>query len=78
MKAREVIKKLMEENNVSNADIAHSMNMSLAASWDLVANPRNPFDMSTKKLCPLLNVLGYKLVAMPREDKLPKGGIPID
>lgn len=78
MKARDVVKEIMAVGDISNATLANRMNVSRAAMWELTGKPNNTFDMSTKKLVPVLSALDYKLVAIPRDEKVPKGGYVID
>ena len=78
MKARDVIRDIMKSSGVTNATLAHRMNMSIAATWDLIGKEKNQFDMRTSKLTPALTALDYKLVAIPRDEKVPKGGYVID
>lgn len=78
MKARDTVKEIMRNNGISNATLAHRLNMTIAACWELTGKDKNVFDMSTKKLVPVLTALDYKLVAIPRDERVPKGGYIID
>lgn len=78
MKAREVAKKILADSGVTNAILAHRLNMTIAACWELTGKEKKNGDMSTKTLVPVLNALDYKLVAIPRDEKVPKGGYVIE
>lgn len=78
MKARDMVKNLMESNGITNATLANRLGMTISATWELTAKPNKTKDMSTAKLVPVLTALDYKLVAIPRDEKVPKDGYVID
>ena len=78
MKSRAVIREIMKEQNVTNAMLAHRINMSIAATWDLVSKDSNQYDMRANRLVPVLTALDYKLVAVPKDAEVPTGGYVID
>lgn len=78
MKAREVVREIMKMTGVTNAMLAHRTNTDLRVMWELVSKEKESSDMSTRKLVPVLNALDYKLVVIPRDEKVPKGGYVID
>lgn len=78
MKAREVLRAVVAEKKMSNAELAHRLGLTIAACWERVSSPYKPLDMSTKELCPTLRVLGYKVVVIPWDTKTPSGGFEVD
>lgn len=78
MQARDVIKDIMAKQEISNATLAHRMNASLAAMWDLTGKPTGSPGMNSQKLSKVLVALDYKLIAVPRDAKLPTGAYVID
>lgn len=78
MKSREVIRDIMKNDGISNATLAHRLNMTLAATWELASKEKNAYDMRVNKLCMVLNALDYKLVAVPRDAKIPSGAYVIE
>ena len=70
MKAREVVIDIMNKQGITNAQLAHRMNISLATCWDMTANTKRSYEMQTKVMIPALSALDYKLVAVPRDTKV--------
>lgn len=68
-----VIKKIMKETNTRKSNIAHSENVSL----QLINSRFNRKDMTTATTVQMLRGCGYKLVAMPKGDALPKNAYEI-
>ena len=65
MNEKEIILKIMEEQNISLADLATMMGISNAALWDRLKSPKNK-RLTTKKLNEILTQLKYEIVLMPR------------
>lgn len=65
MTAKEIVKTLMVEKEVTNADMAAALQITQAALWDRL-NPKKTDNMTVKKLNSMLRHLGYDLVIMPR------------
>lgn len=65
MTAKEIVKTLMIEKEVTNADMAAALQITQAALWDRL-NPKKTDNMTVKKLNSMLRHLGYDLVIMPR------------
>ena len=65
MNEKEIIIKLMEEQNLSIADLSNMMGISNAALWDRLKSPKNK-SLTTKKLNEILSKLNYEIVLMPR------------
>lgn len=64
MTEREIIKGIMEEKGIRNADLAAALGQSQAATWDRLNGRASTF--TVKKLNEILRFLGYELVIMPR------------
>lgn len=65
MNAKEIVIKLMEEQNKTNAEMADIIGISKAAMWDRLKSPKTN-NLTVKKLNEMLRVLGYEVVIMPR------------
>ena len=65
MNAKEIVVKLMEEQNKTNAQMADAIGVSQATMWDRLKSPKTN-NLTIKKLNEMLRVLGYELVVMPR------------
>jgi predicted DNA-binding protein (UPF0251 family) len=65
MNEKEIVIKLMEEQNLRMADLANMMGISNAALWDRLKSPKNK-SLTTQKLNEILVNLNYEIVIMPR------------
>ena len=65
MNAKEIITKLMEEQDKTNAQMAAALGITPAAMWDRLNSPKAN-SLNVKKLTEMLRALDYELVAMPR------------
>ncbi len=65
MNAKEIVIKLMEKQNKTNAQMADAIGISKATMWDRLNSPKTN-NLTVKKLNEMLRVLGYELVIMPR------------
>jgi|GEM_PF-5797726 hypothetical protein len=73
MKIKEVIKEIMKATGLKKSNIAHSENISL----QLVNYRFSSNDMMTATAVQMLRGCGYKLVAIPKGDALPKNAYEI-
>lgn len=64
MNEKEIIKAIMEEREVSNAQIAAALGISQAAMWDRLNGKKASLNIT--KLNEMLRYLDYELVIMPR------------
>ena len=65
MNSKELVKKLIEEQGLSQAEAAEKMNLKPQALWDRL-NSSKTKSMSVSKLSEMLKQLGYEVVVMPR------------
>jgi transcriptional regulator with XRE-family HTH domain len=65
MNSKELVRKLIEEQGVSQADVAAKMDITPAALWDRISSKKTS-SLSVKKLNEILRALGYEVVIMPR------------
>lgn len=77
MKGRNVVKELMDTNDVSIANLAARLGITGAAMWDRI-NTKKAKDIPASTLTEILRQLDYKLVAVPRSTRLPNGSYEID
>ena len=71
MRGREVIGSIIEERGISYAELGRRLDVSRAAMWDRVNNPKAK-DVYASVMAETLEVLGYKLVAVPKNTPLPE------
>jgi len=74
MKAREAVRKVMEEQGVGLSKLADRIEKSMR----LVSDRLSQDNISVKNLREMLRGLDYKIVIMPRDVATPKGGIEIE
>ena len=65
MNSKELVRKLIEEKGISQADVAATMSITPAALWDRISSKKTS-SLSVKKLNEILRALGYEIVIMPR------------
>jgi predicted XRE-type DNA-binding protein len=61
MTAKELVKKLMTDKGMTNAEMANALDITQAALWDRL-NPKKTNNMTIVKLSTMLSVLGFKVV----------------
>lgn len=66
MTAKELVKTLMVEKDVSNAEMANALGITQAALWDRL-NPKKTNNMTIGKLNDMLSILGYELVVREKD-----------
>jgi hypothetical protein len=75
MKAKDAIKKLIEESDWNQARLSNALGFSSPQAFDNRRKARSP---KTDFLVAILGKLNYQLVIVPDGSKLPKGAIVID
>lgn len=78
MNGREVVKAIMQERNMGNAELASKLRITPAALWDRLNNRRVKTDLSATLLSDMLRLMDYKVVAVPRTSRVPAGGFEIE
>lgn len=66
MTAKELVKTLMVEKDVSNAEMANALGITQAALWDRL-NPKKTNNMTIGKLNDMLSKLGYELIVREKD-----------
>lgn len=61
MTAKELVKTLMGNKNISNAQMASALNITQAALWDRL-NPKKTNNMTVQKLNSMLNQMDCELI----------------
>lgn len=77
MKARNLIKHLMESQSVTNADMARKLGISPQAMYERT-KPTSKKDIGIDQFMTAIGQLGYKIVAIPEESSIPKKAYIID
>ncbi len=74
MKTGDAIREIMKQKEVGVNQMAHR----LGKSPRLVSERLGQENISISKLLEMLRLLDYKVVIMPREARLPDGGIEVE
>ena len=77
MTGKEIVKTIMEQQSVSNAELAHKVNVKPTAMWDRLNNT-NSKDLNVSLLNDMVRVLGYKIQVVPSTCKTPDGGFKVE
>lgn len=77
MTSKEIVNTIMKDQGVSNAEMAAKLDVTQAALWDRL-NPKKTNNMTVKTLNEMLKMLGYKIIVVPREKRLPEGGYEVE
>ena len=77
MTGKEIVKKIMEEQGVSNAEIAHKVSVKPTAMWDRLNNVKIK-DLNVSLLSPMVRALGFKIQIVQINKKLPDGGFEVE
>ena len=77
MNGKEIVKKIMEEQSVTNAELAHKLSVKPTAMWDRLNNTKAK-DLNVSLLNSMLRTLGYKIQIVPTSKQFPKDGFEID
>ena len=72
MTSKEIVKAIMEQKNVSNAELAHQVGIKPTAMWDRLNNT-NSKDLNVALLSGMLRVLGYKIQIVPYNKQATEG-----
>ena len=76
MTSKELIKTLMTEHDITNAEMAKTLGITQAALWDRL-NQKKSDNTTVAKLGDMLSVMGYKIVVVPDETPIPEGGYEV-
>ena len=77
MKGRDIVKSIMKQKKVTNADMAARLQITQAALWDRL-NTKKTKDIPSSTLTEMLRQLDYKLIVVPRNTRLPADSFEID
>ena len=82
MNGREIIKDIMSNLNITNSTLANRLGITQATLWDRIdTTPRKNKprkDIPVSMLSEMLKVMDYKVMIVPSDSRLPKGGYVID
>ena len=65
MNEKEIVSKIMKDQNKTNAQMAAALGISPAAMWDRLNSPKTK-SLTISKLNEILRALDYEIVLMPR------------
>lgn len=73
MKARDIVKEIMINKELGNAEFARVLNITPATLWDRL-NTKKAKDIPVSMLNEMLKVLGYKIAIVPDDTVIPQEG----
>ena len=76
MTGKEIVKAIMEQQEVSNAEMAHKVGIKPTAMWDRLNNTSSK-DLNVSLLNDMLRALGYKIQIVPFNKQTPDGGYEV-
>ena len=76
MTSKELIKTLMTEHDITNAEMAKALGITQAAFWDRL-NPKKSDNTTVTKLNAMLSIMGYKIVVIPDDLPVPDEGYEV-
>ena len=76
MTSKEIVKTIMEQQEVSNAELAHKVAIKPTAMWDRLNNT-NSKDLNVALLNDMLRALGYKIQIVPFNKQTHDGGYEV-
>lgn len=77
MKGREIVKDIMKEQGVTNAQMADRLGITPAALWDRI-NSSKVKDIPLSTLNEMLVKLDYKILIVPRDNRVPDKGYKVE
>ena len=77
MTSKEIVKTIMEQKNISNAELAHQVGIKPTAMWDRLNNT-NSKDLNVALLNGMLRALGYKIQIVPYNKKNTDGVFEVE
>lgn len=77
MRGREIIKKIMQDINLGNAELAGRLGVSNATVWERINN-KNVKDIPVSLLSSMVRVMDYKVIVVPKNTRTPNGGYEVD
>ena len=82
MNGREIIKDILTNKGITNSTYARELSITSAALWDrLDTQPRKGKarkDIPVSLLADMVDVLGYKLVVIPKEEDVAESWYEVD
>lgn len=78
MEAREILKNIMNEHEIPNAELARRLDVTPATIWDRLNNKKGRKDIPVSLLRAMLSAMGYKIVIVPEEMDVPEDGYTVD
>ena len=77
MTGREIIKEIMKEQGITNAEMADRLNITQATLWDRLNNKKVK-DIPLSLLSEMLRVLDYNVQIVPRATRIPDKGYKVE
>lgn len=77
MRGREIIKIIMEQKGISNADMAARLQIKPTALWDRL-NTKKAKDIPVSTMTEMVRQLDYKVIVVPRSTRVPSDGFEIE
>lgn len=78
MEARNIIKQIMSNKKVTNAELARTLGVTQATIWDRLNNKKGRRDIPVSLLNEMLSALDCQIVITPKNCILPQDAFVID
>lgn len=78
MNGRDCVKQVMEDMNVSNAELAGRLGVTQATLWDRLNNKKVKSGLSAALVSEMLRAMDYKVIVVPRSSRIPAGGYELE
>lgn len=77
MTAREIVNRIFEQSDLSQAEYAKRLRVTRYALWDRL-NTSKSKDMTAALLSKMVSVLGYKVTVVPKDHETPSDGYDVE
>lgn len=78
MEARNIIKQIMINKKVTNAELARTLNVTQATIWDRLNNKKGRKDIPVSLLNEMLSALDYQIIITPKNNNAHQEVFTID
>lgn len=73
MRGRDIMKAIMKQEEIENAELAKKLEVSNAAIWERLNN-KNVKDIPVSLMNEMVRAMGYKVIVVPIDCRMPEKG----
>ena len=77
MEARDVLKAIMVQKQITNAELAKKLDITQATLWDRLNNRKGRKDIPVSLLSEMLMALDYEIQILPKDTPVPTNGYKV-